>query len=44
MIDKFWAFMDSAKGFWSLIFGVVLGGVVYLRVVHKIIEKVIRRR
>jgi hypothetical protein len=44
MIDKFWIFMDSAAGFWALIFGTVLAGIIYLRGVSKLINWFMSKR
>jgi len=44
MIDKFWIFMDSATGFWALIFGTVLAGIIYLRGVSKLINWLMAKR
>jgi hypothetical protein len=42
--EKFWKFMDSAKGFWTLILSLVVVGIGYMVGASKIIEGMIKRR
>ena len=44
MNNKFWKFMDSAKGFWSLIIFTILIGIAYLIGSQKLIDWVMERR
>lgn len=44
MNEKFWKFMDSAKGFWSLIASMLILGVAYMFGAQKVIDKIMERR
>ena len=44
MKEKFWRFMDSAKGFWTLIAGLIVTGVLYMLGSHKLIDLYMKKR
>ena len=43
MSKRFWAYMDSARGFWSLIAGLVISAIGYLVGVKKLIDWIMRK-
>jgi len=44
MKDKFWRFMDSAKGFWILIFTTVVLGIAYMIGAKELIDHIMKKR
>jgi hypothetical protein len=42
--EKFWKFMDSAKGFWTLIFTMIITGIFYMIGASKTIDKIMEKR
>lgn len=44
MKKKFWKFMDSAKGFWTLIGTMIVLGFAYMFGAHHVIEKIMKAR
>jgi hypothetical protein len=43
-MNKFWKFMDSAKGFWSLIAVTIITGIIYMVGSKKMIDELMKRR
>lgn len=44
MKEKFWKFMDSAKGFLALIITMIVAGGAYMIGAKKMIDEIIKRR
>lgn len=44
MKEKFWKFMDSAKGFWILISGMIILGIAYMVGGKELIDWVMKIR
>jgi hypothetical protein len=42
--EKFWAYMDGAKGFWTLIALTILSGIGYLIGARKLIDTMIGKK
>ena len=42
--EKFWKFMDSAKGFWSLIATTIIVGILYMIGANEAIKKIMEKR